>query len=217
MFVLFIFIFFTGILCDRLGWTKKLAKWESLFRSGLLSKKQQNAGRAAVVLLAVFLAAPGIAAGALSCFHRAQERLYSQRMSVLSRPDAPEVAGNKMVAYLSGEDRWVRRYIPEEWQAESPEEAAFILRCTDGSEAYGMYRDSGAFAYVRTCFAEWIDRATGEVVASRVFYGGTPPFSISDREKEAQYGSEPDAEEIEGWVLTFYEENGWGEKEKSSE
>lgn len=200
--ILFFASFFLGILCDKCRLSEKLALWD--IRRQAAGGKLPLRFWIIVILIVALLATPGVAA----LISRGQARQaaddYHEAMTALDGGHGPEVTGNKVVSFNQNENRYSTKYIPENLQAETPSDARYILRCTDGEEQYGIYENSFVVGFRRTCAAEIYDRETGEVLASQLFYGGTPPHQIDEDVTKAQYGSEPDEAEILAWVEAFF-------------
>ena len=190
--VVFFGSFFLGLLCDKCKISERIALWD------IAGRKVSGAMKVVIVVLAALLILPGIAAGCIYLVNAGQANAYHETMSVLDSADSTAVEGDKAVTLA--EDRYSRLYIPEEYQAQTPEEVRYILRCTDGDELQGFYGTSGIQGYKRWRMVEIVDRQTGQVIASETFFGSDPPRSVSDDASKKQYGSYPDEEKISHWV-----------------
>lgn len=190
--VSFVGSFFLGILCDKCRISEKIAIWDITGRN--VSKK----AKILLIVLAIALILPGVSAACVAVSNGIEADAYQKTMMVLEDPDAVPVEGNKAVTYAEG--GYSRDYIPEELQAETAEEVRYIVRCTDGEEFYGTYGISGiaGYRYLRT--VEVVDRETGTVLDAETFYGGKPPYSVSEDAAKKQYGSKPSEAEISWWV-----------------
>jgi len=190
--VSFIGSFFLGLICDKCKLSERVALWD------VNGRKFSVRAKVVIALLAAVLILPGVAAAGIAITNGAQEKAYHETMSPLANPDSVAVEEGKAVTFE--EDRFSRLYIPGDLQAEAPEEARYILYCTDGEDMVGSYGLSGVGAYKRWRLVEVVDRESGETIASETFYGGEPPRSVSDDTKNDQYGSRPSEEEISAWV-----------------
>lgn len=188
--------FFLGLICDKCKLSERVALWD------LAGRKVSGKVKIVIVLLLALLIVPGIAAGSIWLVNAGQANAYHETMSVLDSADTVAVEGSKAVTLA--EDRYSRLYIPEELQAEAPEEVRYILRCTDGEELEGIYGSSGIRGYRRWRLVEIVDRETGEVLAVETFFGSGPPNSVSDDAASKQYGSYPDEDDISDWVRRMF-------------
>lgn len=197
-----ILTFFLGSICDKLRWSDKLAAWDIKRRATGqgLSRKAKGIIAAVIVLLLL----PGVVGGASEVVRQVQATQYHTAMVVLDGEEAPPVTGTAVVSLNTGSGQYSTEYVPEKLQARTPEEAAYILRCTHGEELEGYYGDLSIYAYRRYVTVELVDRASGRVLDSETFYGGGAPNSISEDTRSDQYGSWPDEEEVAAWVDSVY-------------
>ncbi len=196
--------FFWGLLCDKLRLSARLAAWEAARRD----KGGKLPGKSGLWITAgcVLLLLPGLIAIACTLTRGAQDTGYHQAMTVLDGADSVPVTGVHLVSYDTESGIYSTTYIPEQLQAQTPEEVRYILRCTHGAELTGGYGLSGIGAYQRFVSLELTDRESGEVLQSGVIYGGSPPRSIGSDVTRDQYGSRPDESEVIAWVLQAYSE-----------
>ena len=125
----------------------------------------------------------------------AKEKKYHESMSVLSDPQSVPVEGSKMVTLADG--KFSRLYIPEDWQAESPEEVRYILYCSDTDTAVGTYTNGGTGYRVDRKISVY-DRKTGAYCAEELFIGNDPPSTVE--EKGDHYGRLADEEDVTKWL-----------------
>jgi len=187
----FVGSFFLGAICDMCKISERVARWD------IAGRNYTGKMKLIIVVLILVLILPGIIAGAVSLVNGLQADSYHATMYVLADPDSVPVEGDKAVTLADA--TFTRLYIPESLQAEEPEQVRYILYCTDEDELVGFYGDSYAAGYQRCREIEIVDRESGETVATKLFRGGMPSYSISDGEG-SQYGSEPDEETIRLWV-----------------
>lgn len=190
--VSFVGSFFLGILCDKCRISERVAIWD------IMGRKVSRKMKIVLIVLIVALLLPGICAAGVSVANAAQANAYQKTMAVLENPEAVPVEGNKAVTCAQG--GYFRDYIPEDLQADTPEEVRYMINCTDGEELYGTYGISGILGYRRWRRVEVVDRETGEVLDSETFYGSNPPHSVSEDSAKKQYGSKPSDTEISWWV-----------------
>ena len=148
--------------------------------------------------LLVLLAVVFIVAMVKISVEKAREEKYNETMSVLRDPQSVPVKGNKMVTFL--DDEFTRLYIPEQWQAENPEEARYILYCEDSNRAVGTYTGGGT-GYVVTRTVTVYDRQTGMNCSQERFVGDYPPSTVKESpgEHNDHYGLVP-KEDITEWL-----------------
>ena len=188
----FVGSFFLGMICDKCRLSERIALWD------LTGRNITGKMKIAIAVLAVVLILPGVTAAGVTLVSRTQDNAYHKTMASLSESDNIAVEGNQAVAYV--EERFSTLYIPEEYQAKTPENVRFILRCTDGEELYGHYGITGIAGYLRWRKVEVVDRKDDQVISSETFFGGNPPLHVSDNDAKKQYGSFPSDEEIAAWV-----------------
>jgi len=93
--------------------------------------------------------------------------------------------------------RYETTYIPEQLQAQTPEEVRYVVHCTNRAVSEGSYLGGGK-AYRRAMVLEVEDLVSGRMIARQVFLGTEPPSYTT--ETGDQYGDYPDAEEISRWI-----------------
>lgn len=128
---------------------------------------------------------------------------------------APLTAG-KAVTYWVGEDEvgtYNTKFLADEWIAEAPDEAKYIVQRTEGTKTVGFYTGVGLGCdalqpYVRIHI---INSVSKKDLASETFLGEEPPAVI--HKVEERIGAYPDDAEIEAWINTTLAEIDGGQKD----
>jgi hypothetical protein len=96
-------------------------------------------------------------------------------------------------------DRSVYHELPEKYRATNPEEVETVVWLTRGKYVAGIYKTSGAKAYVHTLDVTIIDKANGTIIGKKRFSGSGPPrikaVGISD-----WHSSKPTAQEVADYI-----------------
>lgn len=123
------------------------------------------------------------------------------------------ITRNNAVAYISysgyaaeeehPDPAYSKQYIPEEMAAQSPEEVAYIIRCTHDADIDGSYglagmQSGGVNAYQRYLQITVEERISGEIVAEVKFLGGNPPEHL--QAGQSTFGPYPDENAVVSWV-----------------
>lgn len=141
---------------------------------------------------------------------KSTDKELNDTMSVLADPTSVPVTGDKAICYFTDLDKtfdptFSDRYVPEDYLASTPEEARYILYCSDGSTMVGTYTGGGGSGFQRWVNVEILDRTTGHVIDSKKFEGGYPPSTV--KSGGAHYGSAPSTEKIQEWILSVISDN----------
>jgi len=207
---------FLGKICDRFKLSEKVALWDFARKNGL-KKKIPAKLVIALILLLLYLITPFVYKAINTAIQTSRIEKYNETMSALGKfeikdgtislveynPQLLTAGAAKIAAYDLTEHTYTTKYVPEELLAEKVEEVGYILFFENSSELIGYYGNIGTDsqpAYQRYCVVYIMDCAQQEFVFNHTFYGSRPPSSISSESHKAQYGDEPDAQEIVKWV-----------------
>lgn len=141
---------------------------------------------------------------------KSKDKELNETMSALTDPISVPVTGDKAICYYKDLDKKTEgtfsdRYVPEDYLASTPEEARYILYCSDGSTMVGTYSGGGGSGFQLWVKVEILDRTTGQVIGTRKFEGGYPPTTV--KSGGAHYGSAPSTETIQEWILSVIRDN----------
>ena len=141
---------------------------------------------------------------------KSKDKELNETMSALTDPTSVPVTGDQAICYYKDlvkktEGTFSDRYVPEDYLASTPEEARYILYCSDGSTMVGTYSGGGGSGWTPWVNIEILDRKTGQVIGTQKFEGGYPPTTVTSG--GAHYGSEPSTEKIQEWTLSVIRDN----------
>ena len=148
--------------------------------------------------LAAMLVAVAFMALVIAPIQNAKNQAFQDTMSGLNMSIRAESSTTKAVTLEDGE--YSTQYIPEELQAQSPDEVRYVVLLEKSSVRVGYYTGGGG-AYQRVYNLSIRDLATGEIIASQEFNGGYPPQQTT--KKGNVYGSAPSSEKIREWVDSY--------------
>lgn len=130
---------------------------------------------------------------------------YNLDMSAALGSDerTPLTAGKAVTYWVDAEGvgTYNTKYLTDDWAAQTPDEAKYIVTRTEGTTKVGIYMGSIAGdALQRYVKIEISNSITGEVLADERFYGAKPPETIT--KNEDRFGSYPAEDEISQWILS---------------
>lgn len=128
----------------------------------------------------------------------------AEMAAVIGSDDRAPLSAGKAVTYwvdLDGVGTYNKKYLTDKWIAESPDEAKYVIHCTESTSNVGFYIGSlGGNAYKRYVRVEIKNSVSGDTLYEERFAGGEPPESITDDSQ--RYGGYPDEEVIAQWIAS---------------